>query len=89
MQLIDVEHSSGRRKAMIRLVMAIPLGEAGSIVVKPVAPEGLEGPPIPTLAALTDIDMQEFVNTDVRDLAIRYAAPAFASLQNQLKTRGA
>lgn len=73
----------------LNVIIVIPQGEPGTIEIRPKPPqEGLIGPVLPADHVFFAIDTDNFMGTDPRDLALRYAEPAFAALQGALRERG-
>lgn len=73
----------------LSIVIAIPQGEPGSIEIRPKPPNPLLiGPPLDLDAAICEVDAVDLMELTPEDLAARYAAPAFAILQNKLRKRG-
>jgi hypothetical protein len=75
---------------MFSIVIAIPLaGNVGSVEIRPILPtEGMSCPPSPMVCAVAEIDSEEFMACTPQELAIRFAEPAMAALQNSLRARG-
>lgn len=76
---------------MLNIVIAIPLrGDVGSVEIRPTPPNGeyLTGPPSPILCGISDVDAAEFMAASPHDLAVRFAEPMLAALQNGLRARG-
>ncbi len=74
---------------MLKILITIPQGEPGSIEIRPLSNNPLAiGPLLEHDSTITEVDAEEFMTTAPDDLAVRYASPAFALLQNKLLKRG-